>query len=320
MHKNIIPIYPSRFTTKYLSNHFDIEIFLFTQCNLNCDFCEVRDKHWNFNVDYFDGIKESLCNLLPLIDDNCKTGVVKLCGGEMFFDKLINQFNAMQYYLDLIEFINNILKQYRIQIQITTNLVHHNIDNIISLYQNFDNIKLNVSFDFGGRFTKQKQIDLWWENYHQLLINNINFSINIIGTRVLYDLIIQNKYSKCFDDFKQNNTNINILEYFGNNSKYLISADQFAFMVSQLYKKYGDIICVNKLTDKQCANCAITNFEITPEYVSWDCCNKLQSFHQFFLKNNCIQCEYFANCRISCGNNAFEGTCFNKTINQLCFK
>lgn len=310
---NIIKIYPEAFTNKYLANRFDIEIFLFTQCNLQCGFCEVKHKHWEYNSNYFDEIQQELLHLIPVIDKKCTSGFVKLCGGEMFFDALVNT-DAFKRYQQLIEFINTNIDISK-TIQITSNLVHHNCQAIINLFRQFNNLKLNVLYDQYGRFTKQRQVDLWWSNIDRLIENNVFPSVNIIATKQLYNDVKQQTIDYIVKIAKRD-LKINLLEYFGSDSNYTINQYAYSQLVASLYEMFPNNIVFNDLTVHQCANCAITNFEITPDFVSWDCCDKLASFKEFFKKNSCINCEYYNNCRISCGTNAFNGMCFDKLINN----
>lgn len=314
----ILPIYPisNRIKSRYLRDNLDIEIIPFVDCNLACDFCEVRSldqKKKNFHV--YSECFERLINVIRR-KPKFKSMSVHLSGGELFQDK----FKTCD---DVIQFVDNLISLSKklnvlLKIVVTTNLVHHNVDAIKELAKR--NVVVNTSYDFVGRFTKDGQIRLWWENIEKLYKDGICPQITTIAHKQNIDQILEK--NPTFDRLCEYNVSFEKYVDANNIQKYVIDDRQLAHFYRYLFYNYPNVhpICDYLVSDSQSINvCSMQTLDILPNQTNWECCDKQKAFIDLVKIKGCVTCEYNNYCCISCPNEMDKSSfCIHKEMYKLC--
>ena len=150
---------------------FTIQIPLFHNCNLNCDFCvEHCGVFSKLDYDYIETIgerlvkehKEAFNTRFP----NVTTLNIGFCGGELFAVRdlealksslRVMQINTVREIHDKLPKINTIRWNW------TTNLVYNDIDKIVRFFNEFQG-DIHTSYDIVGRFKDLKQVEIWKRN------------------------------------------------------------------------------------------------------------------------------------------------------------
>lgn len=150
---------------------FLIQIPLFDNCNLNCDFCIEHCGEFNkIDYSYIENIGDRIVKEHKYAFNNRFTDIneieIGFCGGELFavpdIEKLKQSIHIM---IDNItERINtNFPKIKKIKWNWTTNLINKDISILIDFFNEFPG-EIHTSYDIVGRFKDLEQINLWKNN------------------------------------------------------------------------------------------------------------------------------------------------------------
>lgn len=295
----IFPIYSAGLTQSFLRRNLDIEFIPYTQCNLKCDFCEVQQFHYKYDQSIFDWTIEALDALIS--KSQAESISLHIAGGEIFFDKIFDYQKWDNWINQFCLLCNKYNKTNTITI--TSNLLTRNIDNVIKLCKTY-NIQLDTSFDFEGRFTKYKQVELWWNNLQKT--KALNPLVVIIAHKLNIQAILSENHPlfKLFQQLYQN-FEISFEPYVDANqlAKYVVNDDQLINFYKHLIDYWPKITTVQKYTNNQTGKgCSFETIDITPKYVQWSCCDKNASYKTLMHKFNCWTCDYKSQCKPNCPN------------------
>ena len=147
-------------------DHRGLEIELFPDCNLKCNFCFQR------NIECFSKNRENVIKLPKshyikkctetIQKYNLFTDSVELWGGELFYD------NSLEYATQMIKFIKFLNPKL---ITLDTNLIWNIDNNLLFNYLNKreSGFVLYISYDPVNRYTNDKMLDLFKSNLKRLL-------------------------------------------------------------------------------------------------------------------------------------------------------
>lgn len=263
-------------------------IIPFTECNLNCKFCDT-DKTIKKEINSYKECLNRFKHLMNQIPNHYPINI-SLQGGELLQDKFKDN--------DLEIFLSEITQDSRVQpINIITNLCYKNIDRVINIVRNYG-VKLSVSYDFQGRYHKQYHQTLVNENLKRLIKENIKFDINIVAHKSNIDYIIDHP-----DEFDRlaGCASIGFEKYNDvGDSFYTITQSDIDRLIDFI-KNYSNVY-FNAYFDQKRNVCSMYEIEITPFYTQWQCCDKLQKMQQFFATNRCLSCKNLKLCAKPCFN------------------
>lgn len=150
---------------------FLVQVPLFHNCNLNCDFCvEHCGAFSNIDYDYIENIGSRLVQEHAKAFETRFPGVTEIeigfCGGELFavkdLEKLKTSLRIMQ--MGIVSNIHQYLPEiHTIKWNWTSNLVLNNIDRVIKFFIEFPG-EIHTSYDIIGRFSNEKQREIWKRN------------------------------------------------------------------------------------------------------------------------------------------------------------
>jgi len=166
----------------------EIVIFITKNCNLNCNYCYVKDKHTESDKPNSTKINNTLKFLL---DNNKEIKKITFTGGEplMYFEEL--------------KCIVNFLKNYnsKIEIRINTNAVL--LDEIKLKYLEEKEIILNISIDGNKEIHDKNRVHLnpKISTYTQIM-KNLNLEKNNISTNINVTVVLNPGYKHLFDNIK----------------------------------------------------------------------------------------------------------------------
>ena len=310
------PIYTDHLTTQCLKDNLDIDITPFTQCNLNCPFCEVSSLNAQYDPTWFDWSIEALSVLIN--QSTAKTITVAIAGGEIMHDRLFDYEKWDVWFTQL----RNIVQDTPCKISVITNLITHKIDQLIDL-QKKHKFCLGTSFDFEGRFTKQKQVDLFLQNLKTLTQNHIDITIATLANKQNF-LALKNKNHWLYSTFEYlyNNYVIGIEQYTDVHHlpHYNLTDDQLIEFYKFVIREYPKIKGLEKYSNykDQWHNCSKDTIDIKPFHVSWSCCNKTAQFAKMFDKFGCLTCKYLHRCAPNCPTDAISHQkCIDKEMYEF---
>nr|DAE93187.1 MAG TPA: 7-carboxy-7-deazaguanine synthase [Caudoviricetes sp.] len=157
-----IPIVPFEgpFITNNFNNRLDVELILFSQCNLHCKHCKVKGLNNVFDKKLIIQQGEWAVQAIKSARYKCKHVEVHITGGELFQDHL-----DWSVYEEVIGKIETALKNTKrtYTIGLTSNLTTHRIEDVITMFKKHSNWELSTSFDFAGRFSSD-DLDTWVSN------------------------------------------------------------------------------------------------------------------------------------------------------------
>ncbi len=303
----------------------EIYIELFTDCNIRCDFCCLADKATEFSKTH---ILQQLDAFNTIIDKlETKQLTLHVMGGEMFMDKLPRD-EMIASYDEFFAKLYAKLKQCGIssKLNISTNLLHHNVDIALYLSRKYG-FSINASFDLSGRFSKTKQLKLFLENLSMIANSTDQFTIGVVLHRQNY-LAIKDKSkleTKIFDNLYERYANKINFEYFDEVNQapqFNIFNEElidFLILLTRRYPKlpisHSLIAQANKVstTDEYCLSYTrIVNGKIFSNCDASIMLHELKK--QFIMRNNCLMCEYYKFCGLTCYRIFKNKTCVLKPV------
>jgi hypothetical protein len=177
---------------KNLLNRKDLTLFLFTKCNLNCDFCAERPVKSN-DIDI-----EAIKNIPKLLEDNypeelknkeLERIVIDLEGGELFSDDIPD--NMFDIYEEVCNNVILLIRKYLPDIKIEVNWISNGVntkpERILELFDNTEVLsKLLLSYDPIGRYKTKEQFEMFentfWYFYN---LNSVTKKIPVLISTVL---------------------------------------------------------------------------------------------------------------------------------------
>lgn len=322
----------------FLSNTFcfdrlEVEVIPFTWCNLACDFCETRYHRVKPTLDYFNKAYNTIIDKIEQI--NVRLVVVEMWGGELFADKIFTD-ELFKQYCDFF----TILQQYcddrniESELVIKTNLVHHHVDQIIELVKAVPKLAVGTSFDIVGRFQKDDQIELWYNNIRQLARHSIYPDITIVAHKQNIDAVINNVDSKSLTIFKQlyatHEYNIDF-EYYRDVNKrpeYYVSDREVGEFVKFLVTNYPAISEAQHLIKTKHYMCKNANAEglpqhfikIWPTHIDCDTINDKEKFKRLVHNKHCDTCKFKNMCSPRYALEFDDSEyCINKTVFEMIY-
>lgn len=317
-----IPIVPeNNLAKRVFSPSIDIGVMVWTKCNLNCTFCCLKPyKKFDFDPSRLRKYYNQITKIINQYKSRLQIINVQLQGGELFGDFVTDE--ALGNVGNFITQLTNYAMKVNIEIGFcaVSNLVYHNVDRVIAFCKKY-NVQLDTSFDFEGRFTKQRQIDLWWNNLQKIKESGLNPSIAIIETKQAIEYV-QNKdpmfaklYSNFvvkfepYDDVNQLPNSVVTPEHHAEFIKYLILHYPKCEPASNYLHAWLTKTPYNE------DQCDLIGIDCLPDQTWMGCCDKYHDVVAMMKFHQCISCEYFKICAIPCphSNNAKQ-FCYNKLI------
>ena len=286
-----------------------LDIKPFLACNLACTFCHEHAKRVQFGEkiysitsnllrsrfdQYLRCIKQTLHTYSSINKIDCS-----MMGGELFqnrFDQSI--FNEYAAFLKVLTSLD-----IDIQVSLTTNLQCNEfvLQSLIALAKQF-NISITASFDLYGRYSLNKQTDLFIKNC---------FTLRDVGIEPLISTVLHKKNIECiqkqegfYPQFKKlydENFKIVTVQYYNNASKELhvdqqLLVDTYKYFIQhypklheirQLLSRYKNAVSINRAIVKTVSmSCIQDTIKVK------DLTDRLQSF----ADSNCISCKYYNCC------------------------
>ena len=326
--QKIIPINYITANNRKPQDSIEIIVSLFTDCNLRCQFC--GDRYRQLEKFSYNGLQRRLENIISVLDHVCpKCVYFKIFGGELFQDKFGD--DVFEQYDNFFHQISNqcIKRNIQYYIDISTNAVYYNVHRVVSLAKKW-NLKFRCSYDFYGRFTKQRQKDIFKQNVDELQNNNIPVSIATILTTQLIDIVTSetNDLHEEWDSL-YNSYNISI-DYYDPETllpeegivkrsstitdAFLPNDQQIINFFKYCIKKYPNLSIIESLiqsynTHNATPHC-MHGVAISSQ-IYWECCD-MEKVRQSFISNKqCPTCRHMSYCNGTCNRLFYNSkTCY----------
>lgn len=323
---NFVPIIPdNKISHRCFSNTIDIGIMCFTKCNLACDFCCLNPQRRSTpNKHILDDYLNRIENILKTIKVPPEANI-QLQGGELFAD-----FVPDEYYDCLENFLHHLrtlLKKHGvvdIGVCCVTNLCYKKIDRAMLFCQN-NNITLDTSYDFVGRFNKKYQHDLWMNNIEHL--NNVYHykpTISIVGHLANINEITNHNtfFKKMYSEY---HLKIEPYDKFDDIEQYTTNQSQWIDFISFLIDHYPQTEPANffinsfksKTRIKQ-ESCDLVGIDCLPDETWGACCDKYKNISKMMMRFSCWQCPHYQYCPIPCPSLCTNDVCtYQKIYNKV---
>lgn len=280
---------------------------VFDQCDLNCPFCP------NINLpreNIHKRIIDCLFNLDIVLSNNINKVInINITGTELFQDRYDDE--TMEYITNSIQRIKDLVNRYNktAHYQVTTHLIIEKIDRFIQLMDSHKDVVINTSYDYQGRFSNKKQLQLFLRNVYKLqqkgfvvTIDTVAHKLNInILKKHDHDLVLL--WDKIYNDF---DCDFVVWQNTGNNAYYVSYQELTTFLI-YLYDHYPKIKLIDKFNhilqnqkiDFDCLDC----IGIDGSVVKFRRCenNIRSSYKSKCVKTlGCLYCEYKPYCGEQC--------------------
>lgn len=296
-----LPEYNPIITQK--STQSEVTVIFTKNCNLKCDFCKVIYDHPEESFNEFNAnvINHALDLTLKALELQPKNHIdMSFFGGEIFQDKFDESvFEAFDHFLQAcIDKIKSLGKTY--DFTLMTNIITKNIDRTIYFANKYDT-DIHASYDFAGRFTNPKLIDLWFSNLDKIkqqcrrycvTFNTIKPNVDAIFRQ---DLVFQKIYDEhpvilnSYDD-------IGIPEYIVDEK----TLGKLMIFIYQHYPKIGNVRdLVERYRGEKPGTTCVQSTTIT-DRINWECCDRSKVFKEYMINKGCLSCQYFEHCPFEC--------------------
>lgn len=299
-----------------LSSSAEIELILFTACNLHCVFCsqDHKDNKTGYSTDDIVG---KIDQVQPfLLKTHLKHVEISIMGGELFTDDIPFSFFKAYSHLarDIMEKVEELGKT--CNITWVTNLHFKKRERVSDLLK-ATGTKIVVSYDFVGR-----QIDdfLYLDNldYFDTLVDSINVTLTAPAIST-----IEERDTRFFDQNIYSNFPVFFDSYVPESSaaSLLLPSDQELLdglrAIKKFYPKAGPVQGWGESTELFCrcagpdrkttifpdgstsvcrrGSCSPKVFNNPVDYDSID--NVVEAF---VSRHNCLSCEFYSNCPMWC--------------------
>lgn len=308
----------------------EVNFFLFEECNLRCKFC--FQKNYVIRHPSMPLLDKKLTLMKQVILESPKTDFeIQMMGGELFYDELDDKY--FDKYFEIILEISNYAKSLNkiANWVITSNLVHKNTKRVINLLRRIENegIRINLcsSYDFLSRFTKDEQLDIYYENCH--LYRDLGYLItcSFLISKPNVEVLMRKrkdpvKSLEIFDKLYSEGFHLSQEFYspFSKNYKeYNLSEKEFLEFIYFVLDNYPNIHGIHELSKEPCGpfcqkltfissehgivrgNCiACSNSELKYLTVVENVKGN-EDLEEFFMKEKgCLSCKYFDRCKMGC--------------------
>ena len=256
-------------------------------------------------------------NALPSDALAAKSISVTIAGGEIMHDRYFDYQLWDKWFGDLVALLVD--KQYTISV--ITNLITHKIDQLIDLQKKYK-FTISSSFDLEGRFTKQKQVDLFLSNLQLLDSNDIDCELVMIAhKRNIKALKDPNHW--LYNTFLQlYKTHTIVIDQYNDRNKlpdYNVSDEQLVDFFKWILINFPNIHGFEKYYNRsitKAGNCDKNTIDLLPFSVRWSCCDKKKQFSRLVDKFGCLTCPHIDYCVPDCPTDALK---HNVCINRLMY-
>ena len=297
----------------------EIELTLFENCNIVCDFC-FHDKKSQVGLS-----KEEMFSKIPIMDEflsrqqnRVKIAQINVVGGELFQDRWMERLNQ-DYYELLIETKKSFDKyNLKMKVVFVSNFLFKKKESVKELIDKLRDYGIDthliVSYDFEGRPLSKS----YWDNVTYFGPEYI-CSVNLVGTSGSIKKFIENKdnnfkyfyknFNIFFDDFIPDNGSDDLIpsdREFSQWYKYI--ADNFPLIqpVADLINNQNNsmhCLSLNKVTifpDNKTSNCRWHRYKQTDFNTKLNLKDNSGMMQNFIDEMGCLQCEYFSRCGFRC--------------------
>lgn len=286
----------------------EIVVSLFGECNLRCVFC--------YDAERFDeratveGIKRRLVLVEEAIKHVNRPHLdVKVFGGELFQDKFGDEiWDAYERFFSALE---RLAKQYgkTLSIFVASNLNYWSCaPKVLELIRNH-HIMIRGSFDFVGRFTKPEQVERFFKNGKELVVNGIPFELAFVATKpnitaIMNPETIEPKLLMVFDWFYYYST---VQFDFYNDvgvEGYTVTEHELFEFFKYLHQHLPKVLTV--ATRVANFKSGFVNYRYcnrgiwVDQIVQSACCDFKGQTTKFVENKGCLTCEHFPYCTGSC--------------------
>ena len=186
-----------------LQKEQEIIISAFTECNMACTFCGDRLRLKEKPT------KQGFDSRLQMLEANPslhkrRYNQYKVFGGELFQDKYDDSIYSLYDYF--LQSLYSLCASKTIKLSISTNLVCSNLERPLRFLHKYKP-DIRCSFDFSGRFTKQRQLCNFLKICSALKNEGLSPALAIIITRDLFESVKNSSYcelSKYWKYFYEN--------------------------------------------------------------------------------------------------------------------
>lgn len=318
----LVPSVPSSVTRTILESKRpsigEIELTLFENCNIECDFC-FHDKKSQVGLSY-----EEMLSKLPLVDGHLQKLAgrvdfvqVNMVGGELFQDQWMEE-KCDQFFNLMLE-IKQLADRYSLKLQSVwvSNFLWKKFEVIQRLLDRLVAADipstLIASYDLSGRPMSNR----YYKNLDRM--QDYISTVNLVATKQaikalldggdpFFDTLYAN-YTLFFDDFIPDK-----------GSEWQIPSDtellQFYKHIANRYPKVHPIkelieneqnemhcLSLNKITifpDNRTSNCRWHRYDQSDFNTEFDIHDNAGMMQRFMDENGCLSCPYFARCGFRC--------------------
>lgn len=304
-------------------------IYLFDDCNMKCQFCAPNaehNKHFvHYNKDQVLSYADDIKSILPLFYDPNNIDIT-IIGGELFVNKV-----DWNVYHQLFDQLNRVTNN-RCHIQIISNFLFDHPEKVLDLIQKY-NIKIDLSFDFVGRYTKQWMIPKVLENVRYLASHNITVNVITTMSKPSIDALINRgeNYSAFISLYENPMCNIQLGEYIdmtdwlGYPDPFKVTSDDLVRLFKHLIEYYPQIKDVQQLktnlTKKRLFEYRCGEIYISKDNIGYCTKDFLQRKQTVISNNNCFSCNHFKYCSLICYKSGYKFEyCWKKQIYDYLIK
>lgn len=321
------PVVPAEITKALLEEKrpkdvAEVELSLFENCNIKCDFCflDTKSKE-NMSVD-------AMMSKLGIVDEflKSKTGAahmlqVNFLGGELFQDSLIKE-GYLTHYAVMAHSISEMAKKYgfkECRIIWVTNLLFANkeaVKNHVDMLRDLgiDN-HLIISYDFDGRpMSNRYRSNLEWFGPEYIislsLVGTIPSIIEFMKDRDEYfKNELYGKYNAYFDSYIPEHGFDDLMPSDHLMYKwYKFMADNYPKLkpIATLLgsdENYMKCLSLNKITifpDNTTSNCRWDRYVQDDFNTRLDIHDNANMMQTYIDEEGCLSCEYFQKCGLRC--------------------
>lgn len=198
----------------------------------------------------------------------------------------------------------------KIEICAVSNLVYTKIDRVYKFCCKH-NIQLDTSFDFVGRFTKQRQVDLWLSNMHHLY-DRYGHKPEVSTVGSLSNIEYFKSSGSLFSIFKEfyNKGYVWKFEPYDDVTGadgMAITPHQWADFVLYLIQYYPKVYPAPSFIEKYSTrkldisdSCDILSLDLLPHETWCGCCDKYPQHLKMIKEKGCFSCAYYPFCALPC--------------------
>lgn len=318
----VSPSLPSDVTKELLESKRpsigEIELTLFENCNIECDFC-FHDKKSTVGTSY-----EEMLSKLPLIDGHLKklSGRVQfvqvnMVGGELFQDHWMEE-KCDQYFKLMVE-IQDLADKHNLRLESVwvSNFLWKKKEVIGQLIQDLRDIgipsSLIASYDLSGRPMSNR----YYTNLSAM--KDYISTVNLVATKQAIQAVVNrtdpffdtlySQFELYFDDFIPDKgsewqlpSDTELLQFY----KFLADNYPNIHPIKGLIEnRYNEMHCLslNKITifpDNRTSNCRWHRYDQSDFNTELNMADNSGMMQEFIDQNGCLQCDYFSRCGFRC--------------------